>query len=310
MDDDDGDVRPSKRRRVVADQPAQARVRVDARAIHATDGAPVLVPSARNDGSGPPRRGTQSRPFHINLNDYLARHPPVPSPHYRGPLEPRLNNCVSTAGFRDYVPNLHALAQVAGGTMVPNRSTKLFPCGTGFVTANNTDMVNIAGARSALLAQLACAFYRIIAVRAGTVVRQESFRVTQCMSTFSVGPEVDMWRLYRDHHAGTYEPRRIDSITLRSMDPKVTALVYRSGGVVVLGGRTQEYVMDCIRKVADFLSPYVVAPTSVSAVVKYNATNPQAPVAASLQSFAEEIDVYLETSILHHRQGGAPPCEQ
>ncbi len=298
--------RVAKRRRVSADAARQPAVRVDARAIHATDGAPVPVPSSRAanaDARVPQRRGTQSRPFHINLNEYLATHKPVPSAHYRGPLEPRLNNCVSTAGFSDYVPNLHALAQVAGGTMVPNRGTKLFPCGTGFLTVNNTDMVNIAGARSALLAQLACSFYRIIAARTGTVVQQESFRVTQCMSTFSLGGEVDMWRLYREHHAGTYEPRRIDSINLRSMDPKVTALVYRSGGVVILGGRTQAYVMDCIRKVAEFLSPYVVAPTSVSAVVKYNATNPQAPVAASLQTFADEIDVYLETSILrHHRR--------
>lgn len=301
MDDREHAPRAAKRRRVTPSSSAAAtggaERRVDARAIHGTDGAPVPVPSARAEGD---RRGTQSRPFHINLNQYLATHRPVPSPYYRGPIEPRLNNCVSTACFMDYVPNLLALAQVTGGTMVPNRSTKMFPNGTGFLTVNNTDMVNIAGARSALLAFIACAFYRIAAVRAGTIVRQESCRVTQCMSTFSVGPEVDMWRLYRDHHAGTYEPRRIDSIPIRSLDPKVTALVYRSGGVVILGGRTQAYVMDCIRKVAEFLSPYVTAPTSVSAVVKYNASNPQAPVAASLQSFADEIDVYLGTSILHH----------
>jgi hypothetical protein len=271
------------------DAPEASAQPADLTAVHCTDGAPVPVVHARPTGS----RDPQQRISEVSLRPYLESTEVKASEHYTGVRMLSLNNHVSTAEFSPYVPNLFAMTALAGAEHVVGRSVKI-RFEHGFVIAHSdSGVVNIPGCSCPAAMHLVCADYRMLANRTGVIIQLESYGVHNIHATFSVGPQIDLARAYRTHHAGTLRPSVIDRLGFTFVNPRIAAMVFPTAMVVMLSQKTRESVVEGAELVAKFLSPYVTAPSRTSAILNWNARRPDGapPVSPHINTLPHDLAV-------------------
>lgn len=71
-----------------------------------------------------------------------------------------------------------------------------------------------------------------------------------CVSTVNLGCELNLKDIYRRTRNTEYNPSRFSGVVMRIIDPRCTALIFRTGKLVCTGGRNEVLNLTGARKMA------------------------------------------------------------
>ncbi|KAI5642720.1 transcription factor TFIID (or TATA-binding protein, TBP) domain-containing protein [Phthorimaea operculella] len=84
----------------------------------------------------------------------------------------------------------------------------------------------------------------------GTTQARNSIKIQNCVSTVSLGCELKLLDIYCRTRFSEYNPARFQGVVMKILEPRATALVFRSGKIVCTGARTEHDSYIAARKIA------------------------------------------------------------
>ncbi|KAG6438600.1 hypothetical protein O3G_MSEX000083 [Manduca sexta] len=87
-------------------------------------------------------------------------------------------------------------------------------------------------------------------VTSGTNQAKNSIKLQNCVSTVNLGCELKLLDIYCRTRYSEYNPARFNGVVMKILDPRATALVFRSGKVVCTGTRNEHDSYLAARKFA------------------------------------------------------------
>uniref|UniRef100_A0A6M2DJV4 Putative tata-box binding protein tbp component of tfiid and tfiiib n=1 Tax=Xenopsylla cheopis TaxID=163159 RepID=A0A6M2DJV4_XENCH len=82
------------------------------------------------------------------------------------------------------------------------------------------------------------------------VEAKSSIILQNCVSTVNLGCELNLKDIYRRTRNTEYNPSRFSGVVMRIIDPRCTALIFRTGKLVCTGGRNEVLNLTGARKMA------------------------------------------------------------
>lgn len=105
--------------------------------------------------------------------------------------------------------------------------------------------MQVLGARSLEDARLACRKFTRILQKMGYVPRITNFTVQNMVANANSRMVIRLEGIYHDHYKSGlvhFEPELFPGLVFRMVDPKVTALVFAKGKIVLLGAKKEEHI--------------------------------------------------------------------
>ncbi|CAH0407002.1 unnamed protein product [Chilo suppressalis] len=90
----------------------------------------------------------------------------------------------------------------------------------------------------------------ITPMASGSNQARNSIKFQNCVSTVNLGCELKLLDVYCRTRFSEYNPARFQGVVMRILEPRVTALVFRSGKIVFTGARTEHDSYIAARKIA------------------------------------------------------------
>ncbi|XP_049868520.1 uncharacterized protein LOC126368549 [Pectinophora gossypiella] len=84
----------------------------------------------------------------------------------------------------------------------------------------------------------------------GTSQAKNSIKIQNCVSTVSLGCELRLLDIYCRTRFSEYNPARFQGVVMKILEPRATALVFRSGKIVCTGARNEHDSYIAARKIA------------------------------------------------------------
>ncbi|XP_026315354.1 TBP-related factor-like isoform X2 [Hyposmocoma kahamanoa] len=84
----------------------------------------------------------------------------------------------------------------------------------------------------------------------GTAQAKNSIKIQNCVSTVSLGCELKLLDIYCKTRFSEYNPARFQGVVMKILEPRATALVFRSGKIVCTGTRNEHDSYIAARKFA------------------------------------------------------------
>ncbi|KAM3964081.1 uncharacterized protein ACR2FA_001566 [Aphomia sociella] len=84
----------------------------------------------------------------------------------------------------------------------------------------------------------------------GTKQAENSIKLQNCVSTVSLGCELELLDIYCRTRFSEYNPSRFRGVVMKILEPRTTALVFRSGKIVCTGARNEHDSYIAARKFA------------------------------------------------------------
>ncbi|XP_052754751.1 uncharacterized protein LOC113510519 [Galleria mellonella] len=84
----------------------------------------------------------------------------------------------------------------------------------------------------------------------GTKQAENSIKLQNCVSTVSLGCELELLDIYCRTRFSEYNPARFRGVVMKILEPRATALVFRSGKIVCTGARNEHDSYIAARKFA------------------------------------------------------------
>lgn len=181
------------------------------------------------------------------------------------PTPPVINNFVATAQCMNCVPDMQRLAWfVAGmrshGDLAHPVTASLHCVGSTFAMQPLTGIMNVMGNRSPSAAAISCWEYiELVARHLRVPLALSELDIYNMQATWNIGGSIDMSALHRAIPNSVYNPDLISHMSVIIKEPRVTALVYPSGAVVVNGCRARDDHMRVFRDFGKFLARFVRA---------------------------------------------------
>jgi hypothetical protein len=181
------------------------------------------------------------------------------------PTPPKINNFVATAQCMNCVPDMQRLAWfLAGlrshGDFAHPVTASLHCVGSTFAMQPLTGIMNVMGNRSPSAAAISCWQYiELVARHLRVPLALSELDIYNMQATWNIGGSIDMHALHRAIPNSVYNPDLISHMSVIIKEPRVTALVYPSGAVVVNGCRARDDHMRVFRDFGLFLSRFVRA---------------------------------------------------
>lgn len=178
-------------------------------------------------------------------------------------LKPIVQNIVATVDLCVKIDNLEIIAQkVNNAEYNPQRFAAVImrirePKTTALVF--RTGKMVVTGAKSLNASKVAARKYVSIINKAGfnAVFSEAHYKVQNMTATVTMGFPIRLEALiYAYPNISTYEPELFPGLIFRMQDPKVVFLVFVSGKVVVTGVKSEEIIVDSIKKLYNQLQPF------------------------------------------------------
>ncbi|XP_028161218.1 uncharacterized protein LOC135072543 [Ostrinia nubilalis] len=90
----------------------------------------------------------------------------------------------------------------------------------------------------------------ITPMASGSSQAKNSVKLQNCVSTVNLGCELKLLDIYSRTRFSEYNPQRFQGVVMRILEPRVTALVFRSGKIVCTGARNEHDSYVAARKIA------------------------------------------------------------
>lgn len=90
----------------------------------------------------------------------------------------------------------------------------------------------------------------ITPMASGSNQAKNSIKIQNCVATVSLGCDLKLLDIYCRTRFSEYNPARFQGVVMRILEPRVTALVFRSGKIVCTGARTEHDSYVAARKIA------------------------------------------------------------
>ena len=90
---------------------------------------------------------------------------------------------------------------------------------------------------------------------------KETINIENVVASTGIGQELDLQSVAMDLEGADYDPEQFPGLVYRIDDPKVVALLFGSGKLVITGGKTPDDAKRAVTVIVERLTELGMAPT-------------------------------------------------